>query len=558
MFLGIRIAHIITGVVSGPQVAYKISPERFARLQVRVRALHHPDFFIYANCVILRDPEAEADGFMELTGGLINIVARGLRPRLLIDRLLREFSLLVGAKVEIELANTSTLVQATTFEFSSSPLRYQAKPLCGRCIQQNARTTISRCRRGHTLSPDELLYGTPLDTSLAVRQALWDAIDGDDFMASSKWQPLERHLQLPLGMSDEEWAAIANSGLEYTELRHGDRNASRAAEYLRVCRCFYDFVSREGEHDFEVERVLFLRNPTLEGRFYECYRTMLGSYFDSGSRASHVDHGTWSPETAAHRRWVYSHLRSYLGRVSGSEHVNLVLAWHATSEKRIYQVAASGVRIPPPLPTAPQPNHDDDHDDHDDDNANNDDDDSDDDKIVASNSPTTQQQPNLPHARIQGGVVVDDGFIGRGFYLTQYPKYGDYYLNLKRKENAAAGGGIGGNGAGGEGMPNLLLLSWVLMGRAYPVIESPMGPESLHGQPCRPGYDSHYAVVSAPNYHPAKLGEKVAADELVVFRSEQVLPRYIVYYRRSVQIRQTLFTCQVSKAPPAGELELEA
>jgi len=65
-------------------------------------------------------------------------------------------------------------------------------------------------------------------------------------------------------------------------------------------------------------------------------------------------------------------------------------------------------------------------------------------------------------------------------------------------------------------------------------------------------------VVSAPNYHPAKLGEKVAADELVVFRSEQVLPRYIVYYRRSVQIRQTLFTCQVSKAPPAGELELEA
>ena len=42
-------------------------------------------------------------------------------------------------------------------------------------------------------------------------------------------------------------------------------------------------------------------------------------------------------------------LKQYQGRVSGSEQVNLVMAWHGNQEKRLYQSASNGVYIPKPL-----------------------------------------------------------------------------------------------------------------------------------------------------------------------------------------------------------------
>ena len=57
---------------------------------------------------------------------------------------------------------------------------------------------------------------------------------------------------------------------------------------------------------------------------------------------------------------------------------------------------------------------------------------------------------------------------------------------------------------------------------------------SLHGKPCKAGYDSHYALVKrvglSTAYLPCNVNDEVGADELVVFNSSQVLPRYLVRF----------------------------
>lgn len=54
--------------------------------------------------------------------------------------------------------------------------------------------------------------------------------------------------------------------------------------------------------------------------------------------------------------------------------------------------------------------------------------------------------------------------------MTQYPSYG---LQCAKEE---------------------LLLSWVLMGRVYPVTEKFLGPDNLLGKPMKKGFDSHYIL----------------------------------------------------------------
>jgi len=111
----------------------------------------------------------------------------------------------------------------------------------------------------------------------------------------------------------------------------------------------------------------------------------------------------------------------------------------------------------------------------------------------------------------------DYGFFGRGFYLTQYPNYGDFYLMSK---------------AQGKNVNEIPLLGcWVLMGKIFPVCEDPFKTGNLHGQPLSQGYDSHFTVINK-NKIPCKPGDDVDADELVLFSKEQALPRYLVYYKR--------------------------
>jgi len=43
-------------------------------------------------------------------------------------------------------------------------------------------------------------------------------------------------------------------------------------------------------------------------------------------------------------------VKQYLGRVSGSEKVNMMFGWHGTTEHYCFENAANGIFIPPPVP----------------------------------------------------------------------------------------------------------------------------------------------------------------------------------------------------------------
>lgn len=68
----------------------------------------------------------------------------------------------------------------------------------------------------------------------------------------------------------------------------------------------------------------------------------------------------------------------------------------------------------------------------------------------------------------------DEGWYGNGVYFTQYPTYGKFYMEQKQKEEE------------GE---HVLLLCWVLLGKPYAITEPCVG------EPCQPGYDSHYVLL---------------------------------------------------------------
>ena len=100
---------------------------------------------------------------------------------------------------------------------------------------------------------------------------------------------------------------------------------------------------------------------------------------------------------------------------------------------------------------------------------------------------------------------VERGDYGRGLYFT---------TSLEYLESCTEGLGTS------EGEGYVYLMSLVLPGNAFPVVEKPDSTNllSLAGSPCRPGYQSHYAI-----------GEKggFKGGELVVFDPAQALPFFI-------------------------------
>ena len=79
----------------------------------------------------------------------------------------------------------------------------------------------------------------------------------------------------------------------------------------------------------------------------------------------------------------------------------------------------------------------------------------------------------------------------RGIYFTQFPSYGDEYVEMCRKASVAR--------SDEEPPPEEdtpLLLSWVLLGRVWPVVNGPNDANNFYGKPCKPGYTAHYTVVN--------------------------------------------------------------
>lgn len=123
----------------------------------------------------------------------------------------------------------------------------------------------------------------------------------------------------------------------------------------------------------------------------------------------------------------------------------------------------------------------------------------------------------------------DVGYFGSGIYHTSSAECAHRYT-----KNADDG---------------ILILSWISFLSCYPIIHHPeikdekdwssLSKSHLKkkhwrwhtGRPQKSGYDAHYVQVVSKNnltFSPFQYGEKPEFDELVVFDSSQILPRYVI------------------------------
>jgi len=177
---------------------------------------------------------------------------------------------------------------------------------------------------------------------------------------------------------------------------------------------------------------------------------------------------------------------------------------------------------------------------------------------------------SIAETNFAGKATLDPGFFGKGFYFSQFPRYNDYYIT----------------NFGDKGRTQAVLMSWVVLGAAYPVTQPgfPLAPETLYGEtcaagsPCRnaqspltPGatselvadHDSHYVVVKDPSetcdFQPCPLDEEPDGDEIVIPFSDppemakaRILPSVVVYFKRR---RRTLLWLDDQPAGNVGIVE---
>jgi hypothetical protein len=113
-------------------------------------------------------------------------------------------------------------------------------------------------------------------------------------------------------------------------------------------------------------------------------------------------------------------------------------------------------------------------------------------------------------------ATTDDGFYGRGIYFTSKLSYAAQYAKT-----------------GTEG--KVFLLSMVIPGNSFPVVENPQEKGNLVGQACRPGYQSHFTLVDGRNVqtaYPIKGAiDSNTAEELGVFNEAQALPLFVIFMK---------------------------
>jgi len=135
-------------------------------------------------------------------------------------------------------------------------------------------------------------------------------------------------------------------------------------------------------------------------------------------------------------------------------------------------------------------------------------------------------------------VTVDDGFFGKGIYLTSDLNYASHYAvgNTENQKET------------NEDKEKVFLLALTIPGNPFPIIESPFitgfnqtlekNPKGYLGKACNPGYQSHYTIVpkaDIANAFPIGIDERIDlnihADELAIFQEAQALPLFLMYYQ---------------------------
>jgi len=105
---------------------------------------------------------------------------------------------------------------------------------------------------------------------------------------------------------------------------------------------------------------------------------------------------------------------------------------------------------------------------------------------------------------------LDSGYYGAGIYFTTSAKYAIPYFATKSEP--------------------AILISWVIVGNAFPVIEHPRKVNSLAGTIVKPGYQSHYVCTDNKGMPYPKITPdyKNVYDEIVINQESQVAPAYLL------------------------------
>jgi len=289
--------------------------------------------------------------------------------------------------------------------------------------------------------------------------------------------------------------------------RLDSQSSETLKEFTRARDMFFRFVGVDKQHDFVLDKIIFIDNPHTESAFIERFRRLVIDSTFLSSSSSSFSSSSVDPSSGGfqdiesilrrddesrkqQRIRTLNQLENYVEKFSGNERVNLVAAWHGATEEKLRSIAKDNFWKPRDL-----------------------------------TSEEIQRLENNITTHIEG--VTDPGYFGRGIYFTQFPSYGDIYSSSINQKKSVEGDAI-------ESTP--LLLSWVLMGKVFPVIESPTDRSNFLGKRLVEGFDSHYVLVkNAGNrtmFVPCASNESPDYDEIIVSDPSQILPRYIVYYRR--------------------------
>jgi len=105
---------------------------------------------------------------------------------------------------------------------------------------------------------------------------------------------------------------------------------------------------------------------------------------------------------------------------------------------------------------------------------------------------------------------LDSGYYGAGIYFTTSAKYAVPYFATKKDP--------------------AIILSWVIPGNAYPVIEHPRKSGTLAGTIIKPGYQSHYVCTDNKGMPYPKVVHdyRNVYDEIVINQEAQVAPAYVL------------------------------
>jgi len=105
---------------------------------------------------------------------------------------------------------------------------------------------------------------------------------------------------------------------------------------------------------------------------------------------------------------------------------------------------------------------------------------------------------------------LDDGYFGQGIYFSSSIPYSLPYA--QSKEDPA------------------IILSYVIPGNIYPVLEDHKGKNSLMGLAikAREGYNSHYVITKQDGNVFQEIGERPVYDELVIDQESQVTPAFVL------------------------------